>query len=44
MLTDDTEQSLQNKLRQKIVSLKGEGLGMSQDEKNLKIITDIQCG
>ena len=34
-LTDDTEQSLQNRLRQKkkIVSLKGEGLRMSQDEK-----------
>ena len=34
-LTDDTEQSLQNRLRQKkIVSLKGEGLRMSQDETN----------
>ena len=34
-LTDDTEQSLQNRLRQKkIVSLKGEGLRMPQDETN----------
>ena len=35
-LTDDTEQSLENRLRQKkkIVSLKGEGLRMSQDETN----------
>ena len=39
MLTDDTEQSLQNRLRpkKKIVSLKGEGLRMSQDEKNKKL-------